>query len=137
MSLQPIEMVIQRPGAQVAQRIIRKLIGDEMQAEMSIQMRRMEQAARAMYKRLQAAQMAADRRLDVLMRVGQKMDFGDLEFDENGVPKIRRSLKGVKKDDLARELEGAWTLIERLYAKQTEVNLMIEDEILLTGSEKQ
>lgn len=135
--MQPIERVIANPTGQVARRLIGKLLGDEMQAEMNIQMRRMERAARAMYAKLQAAQVTAERRIHVLIAVGRTLDCGDLEFDERGVPQIRRDIKKAKKDDLKTELEAAWDLIERLYARQIEVNQMIEDEILWTGSEKQ
>lgn len=133
--MQPVERVITNPNGQVARRLIGKLIGDEMQAEMSIQLNRMERAARAMFNKLQAAEMRADRRLNVLMILGQKLDLGDIEFDDNGLPQIRTDLKKAKKADLQQELEGAWKHIEMLYAKLSEANQIIENEMLNAGSE--
>lgn len=134
--MQPIERLIANPNGQVARRLISKLIGDEMQAEMRIQLNRMERAARAMFNKLQAAETRAERRFAVLMAVGRKLDLGDdFQFDDTGIPIIRSDIRKAKKADLQQELEGAWKHIEMLYAKLAEANQIIEIEILNTGSE--
>lgn len=131
-----IDLVTINPTGQVARRIITKLIGNEMAAEVSIQLNQMARATKAMFSKLQAVQVQAERRLGVLMQVGQMLDMGeDFQFDDKGVPQIRRDLKKIKKADLEQELKGAWAHIEMLYAKLAEANQIIEIEILTTGSE--
>lgn len=135
--MQPIERAITNPSGQIARRLIGKLIGDELRAEMSIQMNRMERAARAMYGKLKSTEKVAERRMQTLMRLGQLLDTGgdSFTFDDEGRPQIRRDLKKVKKADMEEELKGAWSLIEQLIEQMKEASGIIEDEILMTGGD--